>query len=83
VPKKKLLGIIINNPRNVAFRDFVALIEAFGFVHHRTNGSHRIYKHPKVAENLNIQPRKDGTAKKYQIDQFLEYIETYSLQTEG
>jgi predicted RNA binding protein YcfA (HicA-like mRNA interferase family) len=32
----------------ISFRDFVRLLEAFGFVHDRTVGSHRQYVHPRV-----------------------------------
>jgi len=81
--KKKLLGIVINNPKNVDFRDFVLLVEMFGFRHYRTRGSHMIFKHPRVVEILNTQPRKDGKAKRHQIDQFLGYVEDYGLQMEG
>ena len=79
--KKKLLAIVINNPKNVRYVDFVSLIEAFGFELYRTKGSHNIYKHPKVVEILNTQNLK-GKAKTYQIEQFLDYVEDYGLEME-
>ena len=62
----------------IAFRDFVRLIEAFGFAHKRSRGSHRSYRHPKVPEMLTIQPNgKD--AMRYQVDDFLEMVEQFDL----
>lgn len=38
--------LLQSTDRTVAFRDFLALIEAFGFSHQRTKGSHRSYANP-------------------------------------
>lgn len=65
--------------RNVGFKDFRRLVEAFGFQRMRTSGSHVVYSHPDVAENLNLQPHRDE-AKPYQIRQFLALVEQYNLE---
>lgn len=64
--------------KSLTFSDFCRVIEAFGFVLDRTNGSHHIYVHHGVVEQLNVQPvGKD--AKPYQIRQFLRIVETNRL----
>jgi len=80
--RKKLLQQIIQNRNNVKFNDFTSLIERFGFVHHRTDGSHHIYKHKEVVEVLNLQNVK-GKAKPYQIKQFFLMVEKYNLKMKG
>lgn len=70
---------IVAGGRDVRFRDFIRVVEAFGFRHKRTKGSHRIYVHPKVSRPLNLQPR-GGRAKPYQIAQLLEIIEAFGLR---
>jgi predicted RNA binding protein YcfA (HicA-like mRNA interferase family) len=67
--------------RNIAFADFRRLLEAFGFVHRRTSGSHHIFTHPAVPRPLSVQPRK-GEAKPYQVAQFLEIVEEFGLRME-
>jgi predicted RNA binding protein YcfA (HicA-like mRNA interferase family) len=80
--RKKLYERISNNPENIAFEDFVTLIESFGFVKKRQAGSHIIYKHPDMAELLNIQNAK-GEAKAYQVAQFLEKVKRFNLKQRG
>jgi predicted RNA binding protein YcfA (HicA-like mRNA interferase family) len=65
--------------RNISFKDFVQVIEAFGFVHRRTSGSHHIYSNPVVPRPLSLQPMK-GEAKPYQIAQFVTMVEEYGLR---
>jgi predicted RNA binding protein YcfA (HicA-like mRNA interferase family) len=63
----KLYANLLANPGQVlAFRDFIAVIEAFGFSHARTKGSHRSYVHPQCPKLLVIQP-KGKEAKRYQV----------------
>ena len=75
----KLYARLLANPRQIiAFRDFEKVLRAFGFEHVRTTGSHRQYAHPKVPRPFPVQPGgKD--AKPYQVREFLELIEEYSL----
>jgi predicted RNA binding protein YcfA (HicA-like mRNA interferase family) len=75
----KLYALLLQaTDRSVSFRDFIALIEAFGFVHQRTKGSHQSFAHPDCSRLLVIQPLgKD--AKRYQIREFLDLVEQYAL----
>jgi predicted RNA binding protein YcfA (HicA-like mRNA interferase family) len=77
--KRKLLQKILAGSKNIRFADFAALVEAFGFSHIRTSGSHQIFEHPDVEELINLQ-NKSGKAKPYQIKQFLELVELYNLE---
>lgn len=60
--KRKLFAKILSGAKNVRFKDFLALAQAFGFVLDRTSGSHHILAHPNVPELLNVQNKK-GQAK--------------------
>lgn len=76
----KLYDSLLANPRRVVpFRDFIGLVEAFGFVLKRQRGSHRIYRHPACPLLLNLQPR-GSDAKDYQVSLFLRYVEEYRLE---
>ncbi|MES2753904.1 MAG: type II toxin-antitoxin system HicA family toxin [Pseudomonadota bacterium] len=76
----KLHAWVLANPRSsIAFRDFERLLLAFGFVHVRTTGSHRQFRHPSVPYILSIQPR-GNQAKSYQIGQFLAICEAFELE---
>ncbi len=72
---------ILRNQNNVRFLKFTQLVEAFGFLLDRTDGSHYIYQHPGVREIVNLQKVK-GQVKPYQIRQFLKIVEKYNLRTE-
>lgn len=67
--------------RNISFNDFRRLVEAFGWELDRVNGSHHIFKHVEVERLINLQDHK-GTAKPYQIRQFLRLVERYDLKNE-
>ena len=71
-----------NNPRDVRFSDLLSLVEAHGFVLDRIDGSHHVYKHLRVRELLNLQPRRDGKAKPYQVREFLARVKEYGLTME-
>jgi predicted RNA binding protein YcfA (HicA-like mRNA interferase family) len=79
--KQKLLEKILVGSKNIPFNDFVTLVEAFGFQLSRVRGSHHIFKHPGIPELLNLQNSK-GQVKPYQIRQFLQLVEQYSLKLE-
>ncbi len=67
------------NPKNVKFRDFVAVIESCGFELIGQTGSHQRYRHREHRRAfLNIQPR-GGQAKPFQVDQFLALVKKYNL----
>jgi len=77
--KQKLLARVVSSRKNVRFRDFIILLEAFGFVYKRTVGSHNIYKHNDIPIPFSVQERK-GEAKPYQVEQFLALVEEYDLK---
>jgi predicted RNA binding protein YcfA (HicA-like mRNA interferase family) len=79
---EKLLQAAAASQKNVSFRDFEALLSAFGFVLDRQKGSHQIWKHPDVPTLLNVQP--DGKqAKGYQVRQFFAIVDKYGLKPRG
>ena len=65
--------------QNVAFRDMAKLVEGFGFRLVRVAGSHHIFAHPGIPEQVNLQD-VGGQAKPYQIRQFLRLVERYGLR---
>ena len=77
--RRRLLLRILNGSRNVAFSDFINLIEGFGFRLSRVRGSHHIYVHPHVSELVNLQ-EVSGQVKPYQVRQMLKLVERYHLQ---
>jgi len=79
--RRKLLQKALSSPQNVRFSEMVTLVEAFGFRLSRVKGSHHIFVHPQVRELVNLQ-NVDGTAKPYQIRQFLRLVERYNLTME-
>ena len=77
--RRRLLLRILNGSRNVAFFDFVNLIEGFGFRLSRVRGSHHIYVHPDIPELVNLQ-EVGGQVKPYQVRQTLKLVERYHLR---
>ena len=76
--KRKLLAKALRGSKNIKFNDMVSLVEAFGFRLSRVSGSHHIFVHPDISELINLQS-VSGRAKPYQVKQFLELIERYSI----
>jgi predicted RNA binding protein YcfA (HicA-like mRNA interferase family) len=74
----KIYEKLIQGSRNVRFEDLCKVVEAFGYSHDRTRGSHRIYEHPQATRPLNLQNYR-GQAKPYQIRQFLRDVEEFQL----
>jgi len=80
--EKLYARLLANQRQSIAFRDFEALLKAFGFELARTTGSHRQYVHPAIPRPFPVQP--DGKdAKRYQVREFLELVEQYSLYMES
>jgi predicted RNA binding protein YcfA (HicA-like mRNA interferase family) len=69
--------------QNVRFSDFEKLLEETGWAMDRREGSHRVFRHPRVPERLSVQPDRNGQAKPYQIREFRRYVEDYDLSQEG
>jgi predicted RNA binding protein YcfA (HicA-like mRNA interferase family) len=67
--------------RPISFAELERLALAFGFVHDRTKGSHKIYRHPDFGQRLNFQ-RKGKSSQRYQRKQFLDIIEEQGLSLE-
>jgi predicted RNA binding protein YcfA (HicA-like mRNA interferase family) len=78
---KKLLEKVLRNPYDVRFSEMNKLLEAFGFMLKRIEGSHHIYKHVSVPYLINIQNRK-GKVKSYQVNQFISIINEFKLSLE-
>lgn len=77
-PAKLYQQLLASRGGVISFRDFLRLLEAFGFRHHRTNGSHHVYGHPQLLRPLIIQPIGKH-AKAYQVAQFLDMVEQSGL----
>jgi len=83
VRHQKLYLRLLNNQKNVNFKDLVTILEAFGFTLNRITGSHHIYDHPDVPQSISVQPDKNNQAKPYQLRQFLRLVEKYNLKISG
>lgn len=79
--RRKLLRRIAVSPANVRFTELVKLTEGFGFKLLRTSGSHHIFGHAGIPEQINLQ-KVGADAKPYQIRQFLRLVERYNLKLE-
>jgi len=78
--RKLLVRIRKGDVKNIAFTDFVRLVETFGFAELRSAGSHHLFAHEGIPELLNLQSVQ-GEAKPYQARQFLALVEQYHLET--
>ena len=63
---------------NIDFADLCGLLNHLGFKV-RIKGSHHIFSREGVAEILNLQPKKGGNAKPYQVVQVRKVIVEYGL----
>lgn len=66
---------IRRNPKNVKFQDLVSWLEANGFSLDRVSGSHHVFVNPVIETPINIQKKKDDTAKAYQVKQAIKIID--------
>tara|TARA_B100000029_G_scaffold379976_1_gene374922 strand:- start:483 stop:722 length:240 start_codon:yes stop_codon:yes gene_type:complete len=66
---------IRRNPNGVKFQEFISWLEDNGFSHDRTSGSHHIFVHPDIETPVNIQKKKDGKAKAYQVRQAINIVD--------
>lgn len=69
--KEKLWKKARENPQNLTFDEFETLLTQTGWILSRQKGSHRLWYSPN-GRSLPIQPRKDGKAKLYQVQQFIK-----------
>lgn len=78
-PTKLYASLLANPSRIISFRDFEALLVAAGFQADRQKGSHRSYRHPRVAEILTVQPH-GAEARPYQVRKFIAMMEANGLK---
>lgn len=71
--KEKLLLRAANNPADLSFDDFRALLKYVGWVFDHQTGSHQIW-YSKKGSRISIQ-NNNGKAKSYQVKQFLQQNE--------
>jgi len=78
--RAKLLARVLagSSDQTIPFADLISLLEHLGF-QLRTAGSHHILFREGIVEILNLQPRRDGTAKPYQVKQARMIITSYKL----
>ncbi|MGH7486815.1 MAG: type II toxin-antitoxin system HicA family toxin [bacterium] len=67
--------------QTIPFEELVALLKHLGF-QLRVAGSHHIFTRGAVVEILNLQPRRDGTAKPYQVRQVRQVLTRYKMTGE-
>lgn len=79
-PRQLYARILRGDVQNVDFDDFARLVRAFGFSYDHARGSHQVFRHAGGAR-LVLQPRRNQ-AKPYQIQQFLELVESDGLDWE-
>ena len=80
--RRKLLTRLAGGEcHNVAFHDMMDLVRGFGFQLVRTRGSHHIFQHNAIPEQLNLQ-EVSRQAKPFQIRQFLRLVERHNLRLE-
>jgi predicted RNA binding protein YcfA (HicA-like mRNA interferase family) len=59
-PSKLYASLRADPSQVISFREFEQLLVAFGFIHKRTVGSHRHYRHPRVPLILTVNAGKDA-----------------------
>lgn len=78
--RKTLAHVLSSESRQtVRFDALCALLLRLGFIERRPTGSHRVFRRPGIREIVVIQPRRDGTAKPYQVRQLRNLILKYDL----
>lgn len=63
---------------NIEFDELEAYLERLGWTTASEGTSHRNYTHPNVPAAVNIQPRRDGKAKSYQVEQLRMALDLYT-----
>ncbi len=73
---EKLGGAQADN--NIDFAELISYLERLGWELFSQGTSHRVYKHPLVSVAVNIQMRRDGKAKSYQVKQVRAALALYT-----
>ena len=63
---------------NIDYSELAAYLERLGWNTESAKTSHQFYKHPLVPVPVNIQPRRDGKAKSYQVEQVRAALDEYT-----
>ena len=79
--RQKTLAKVLSGSKNIAFSEFVLLVEGFGFRLSRVSGSHHIFTHANIKKLVNLQEVR-GQIKPYQVRQFMNLVERYNLTLE-
>lgn len=73
-PAKTLERVLCGmSDANIAFDDLCGLLRHLGF-DERVKGSHHIFTRDGIAEILNLQSKKGGKAKAYQVEQVRDVL---------
>ena len=72
--REKLRARARNNPKDVTFEEVQTLLRQAGWTFDHQSGSHQIWYSPNP-RRLPVQEGKNGKAKGYQVEQFLEALE--------
>ncbi len=78
---QKLLRRVLSgaSDQSIRFDDLCMLLVRLQFRERRHRGSHRIFYREGLPEIINLQPRRDGTAKPYQVRQVRSIINRFQL----
>jgi len=79
--RKLLQRILQGHYQNISFSDLTNLLAGLGFHGARIHGSHHVFRHPSVPDQVNLQPDR-GQAKTYQVRQLVKLIHRYNLELE-
>ena len=71
----KLLEAALRNAEGLRFMELCALAECHGWRFSRQRGSHQVYKRPGHPQRLTFHEGENGSAKGYQVQQFLAAIQ--------
>jgi hypothetical protein len=73
---EKLIEKAYYSPQNVTFDELCTILEYYGFIKRKGDGSHMVYKRsmPPMA-SFSIQRGSCGKAKGYQIKQLINWVE--------
>ncbi|MBT9449801.1 type II toxin-antitoxin system HicA family toxin [Akkermansia glycaniphila] len=79
--KKKLLLKIMGGAQdgNVTYAEALKLLELLGYRFREGKGSHTVACYPGTPGLLTLQPKKDGKAKSYQLEQIRRDIREKGL----
>ena len=81
--KDKILDKVISGQydTNIKFQDLRKLLLNYGFSE-RIRGDHYIFTKEHIFEIINLQPLKDGKAKRYQVKQVRDLFFKYKFHME-